>query len=76
MLVGVEASDLTHVQAVTLRTDDGTERRLAVAPDATTAGHPVSPSHLRQHMTFGERVVVQLRQVAGAEMAVRIDDAP
>lgn len=72
MLIGVEASDLTHVQAVTIKTDDGQERRFAVAPEASTAGHPVSPSHLRQHMTYGDRVVVTYV----GDAAVRIDDAP
>lgn len=71
VLIGVEATDLTHVQAVTLRSDDGSERRFTVAPEAATAGHPVSPSHLRQHMTYGDRVVVTYV----GDVAVKIDDA-
>jgi hypothetical protein len=76
VLVGVEATDLTHTQSITLKTDDGAERRLAVAPEAATAGHPVSPSHLRQHMTYGDRVVVEYVQRPEGDVAVRIDDAP
>jgi hypothetical protein len=67
---------LTHVQAITLKADDGTERQFVVAPEAATGGHPVSPSHLRQHMTYGDRVVVQYRDEARGPLAIRVEDAP
>ena len=76
VLINVEASDLTHVQAITVKADDGAERRFAVAPEAATGGHTVSPSHLRQHMTYGDRVVVHYRDEPGGALAIRVEDAP
>ncbi len=75
VVVGVEASDLTHLDAVTLRGDDGRVQRFTVASEAVTAGHPASPSHLRQHMTYGDRVVVYYQDGSAGPVATRIDDA-
>jgi len=76
VVIDVQASDLTHLDAVTLRSDEGQVQRFAVAPEAVTAGHPASPSHLRQHMTYGDHVVVQYLDTANGPTATRIDDAP
>jgi hypothetical protein len=75
VVVAVEASDLTHLDAVTLRADDGRVQRFTVASEAVTAGHPASPSHLRQHMTYGDRVVIEYQDGAAGPVATRIDDA-
>jgi hypothetical protein len=74
VLVNVEATGLTDVQAVTLRTDDGQERRFALSGEAARSGHPLSAGHLRLHMTNGDRVTIRYRESNDGALAVEILD--
>jgi hypothetical protein len=71
----VEATGLTEVQAVTLRGDNGSERRYVVGAEASRTGHPPSAGHLRQHMTHGDRVTVRYRETNDGPLAVEIVDS-
>ena len=75
VLVGVEATSITRTDAFTLRSDDGAERRFVVSAEADRAGHAQSPGHLRQHMTYGDRMIVHYRETKDGLLAVQIDDA-
>ena len=70
VLTKVESTEISRVDAVTLRTDDGVERRFEVAPTAAQMDHPPSPGHLRQHMAFGDRVTITYRD----QIASKIED--
>lgn len=74
VLVGVESTGLSDVQAVTLRAEDGAERRFALGPEAARAGHPLSAGHLRQHMTHGDRVTIRYRDTPEGPVALEIAD--
>jgi hypothetical protein len=75
VLVNVEASGLTDVQAVTLRSDDGAERRFLLSGEAARSGHPPSAGHLRQHMTYGDRVTIRYRESEDGFLALEIVDS-
>jgi NADPH:quinone reductase-like Zn-dependent oxidoreductase len=75
VLIAVEASSITRTDSFTLRGDDGAERRFAVSAEADRAGHAPSPSHLRQHMTYGDRVTVRYRDGDGGPLALEVLDA-
>ena len=75
VLVGVEATSITRTDAFTLRSDDGAERRFVVSAEADRGGHPPSPSHLRQHMTYGDRVTVRYRDEKDGPLAIEVVDA-
>jgi hypothetical protein len=75
VLVGVEATGLNDVQAVTLRTDDGDERRFVLGGEVARSGHPPSPGHLRQHMTHGDRVTIRYRETGDQAVALEIVDS-
>jgi len=74
VLVSVEATGLTDVQAVTLRTDDGQDRRFVVSGEAARTGHPPSAGHLRLHMTQGDRVTIRYRETRDGPLAHEILD--
>jgi hypothetical protein len=73
-LVGVESGGLTRVDAVTLKTDNGQEIRFVVSAAADRTSHAPSPGHLRQHMTYGDRVVIHYRDDPAGPLALVIDD--
>jgi hypothetical protein len=75
VLVGVEATGLNDVQAVTLRTDDGQERRFVLGGEAARSGHPPGAGHLRQHMTQGDRVTIRYRETGDVAVALEIADS-
>jgi hypothetical protein len=75
VLTGVESTGISEVQAVTLRAEDGTERRYVVSGEAARSGHPPSAGHLRQHMTHGDRVTVTYRDSTAGPIAVEIVDS-
>ena len=72
VLIDVQSSGVTRVDAVTLRADDGTDRRFVVGQ--TRSAHPLSSGHLRQHMTNGDRIVVRFRSEGGELVATEISD--
>ena len=57
------------------RERDGAERRFVVSAEADRSGHPPSPGHLRQHMTYGDRVTVRYREGKEGPLAVEVLDA-
>ncbi len=69
VITGVQARDIGHAQAITIRTDDGRELHLQVDPQVE-----MTPGHLREHMTFGEPVTVYYRRSGSALIAVRVTD--
>ena len=75
MLTNVESTGITDVQAVTLRAEDGAERRYVVSGEAARTGHPPSAGHLRQHMTHGDRVTVRYREGPDGPLAIELVDS-
>lgn len=74
VLIEVRGSSIMYAESVVLRTDDGRILPFKVHPEvATNPEHPQSASHLRQHMTFGEPMVVRYRETDGPT-AYRIVD--
>jgi hypothetical protein len=59
---------------VTLRSDDGQERRFPISGEAARGGHPASSGHLRQHMTQGDRVTIRYRESDEGPLAIEIVD--
>ena len=49
--------------------------RDVVSAEADRTGHPVSPGHLRQHMTYGDRVIVRYRDSKEGPVALEVVDA-
>jgi NADPH:quinone reductase-like Zn-dependent oxidoreductase len=74
VLIGVEATTINRTDAFTLRADDGVERRFIVSAEAERAGHTPSPGHLRQHMTYGDRVTVRYREGKDGPFAIEVVD--
>lgn len=69
VLTEVEARSIARLDSVTLRTADGRQLRFRVAESVEE-----TPSHLRQHMTFGEPVTVTYRATTEGLVATRITD--
>ena len=66
--VSVHAAYMTIVN----RSD---EDRFVVSAEADRSGHPPSPGHLRQHMTYGDRVTVRYRDGKDGPLALEVIDA-
>jgi hypothetical protein len=75
VLTNVESTGIADVQAVTLRGEDGSERRYVVSGEAARTGHPPSAGHLRQHMTHGDRVTLRYRETRDGPLADEIVDS-
>ena len=75
ILLDVQARDLTTVDAVVLRDEAGNLHPFRVALENDEAGHPVTASHLREHMTRGEVIIVHYRDAPDGRVAIRITDA-
>jgi hypothetical protein len=71
IVTGVEARDLGHAAAISVRTTGGAEMRFLV--DEGIDPH-WTPGHLRDHMLFAEPVTVYYRQAGDALLAYRIED--
>ena len=69
VVIDLQARDLAHAEAVSVRLDDGTEMRFKVADTVL-----FSASHLRQHMVFAEPVTVTYEEQAEGPLAVDIQD--
>ena len=77
ILLDVQANDLVQAESVTLRTDDGKVRVFRVSPKVSQdPQHPNTASHLRQHMTVADRVVVLYQDEPTGPIAVQIYDEP
>jgi hypothetical protein len=69
LITSVQARDIGHAEAITIRTEDGRELRLQVDPQVE-----MTPGHMREHMTFGEPVTVYYRRSGTSLIAVRVTD--
>ena len=62
--------------SIRLRADDGSVIDFLVSPEvAKDAQHPNTASHLRQHMTAVDRVMVTYRSTPEGPQAVQITDS-
>jgi hypothetical protein len=71
IVTSVEARDLGHAAAITVRTVDGKDVRFQVEADIDPHW---TPGHLRDHMLFAEAVTVYYHQAGGDLVAYRIED--
>jgi hypothetical protein len=69
-VTAVRQLDIGHAESFTLRTTDGRELRFTADPQLNQ-----TPGHLRDHMVYGEPVVVIYRRAGSELLAVRVDDA-
>ena len=75
ILLDVQSKDLVQAETITLRSDSGVVRTFRVSPEvASDPQHPNPASHLRQHMTVADRVVVRYRDAPDGPVAVQIVD--
>jgi hypothetical protein len=74
VLIDVESTGLQSVQAVTLRSDDGRERRITMGDEARARQHPPTAGHLRAHMTNGDRVTIRIREGPSGPVAIEFID--
>lgn len=75
-MLQVDARGLTELDGFTLRTDDGRDLRFRVAPDAERGEHRPTPSHLREHMAYGTRILVRYRATGDELSALAVVDQP
>lgn len=73
VLTGIEATSLTNVTAITLRTVDGAQVTFRIGVLENGAEFP--PGHLTEHMATSAPVRVFFRDEAGTLVAYRIEDA-
>jgi hypothetical protein len=69
LITAVEARDIGHAAAITVKGQDGRDYRFQV-DDAVD----MTPGHLREHMTFGQPVTVYYRRLGDALLAIRLTD--
>jgi hypothetical protein len=69
LVTSVEARDIGHAAAITVRTQDGRDLRFQVDPAVE-----MTPGHLREHMTFGQPVSVYYRRTGDAFVAIKVTD--
>jgi hypothetical protein len=70
VVIGVEARSLARADRLVLRTEEGRQLTLDVAPEVSW-----TPGHLREHMAQGEPVVIEYRADGDGLLVVRIDDS-
>jgi len=70
LVIQVQVATFTQIQAFTLRTDDGEIWEFIVEGDVG-----VTPSHLREHMTLADPVIVSVRYQYGLNIATLVEDA-
>ena len=73
VIVGVDAESLGDVRSFDLRVADGTVRTFGLA--ALENGAMFPPGHLVEHQMTAEPVRVWYRNEAGADLAIRLEDA-
>lgn len=74
VIVDVRSTSLTHVESFTVQGDDGQRLTFVVDASAGRGDHSLSPSHLRQHMGYGDRVTVGYRRDGEVLVATDISD--
>lgn len=75
ILLDVQSRDLVEAETVSLRTDNGSVRVFLVAAEVSRdPEHAMTASHLRQHMTSADPVVVRYREEGNGPLAVQIRD--
>ena len=75
ILLDVQSKDLIQAETITVRTDSGAVVVFRVSPEvARDSQHPNTASHLRQHMTVADRVIVRYRDEPDGPLAVQIAD--
>ena len=73
VIIDVQATSLTQVEAFTLRTNDGETLEFGVAPDAAMDPQEgFVASHLRSHASLAEQVKVVYREDGGELLALRL----
>lgn len=75
ILLDVRSRDLVEAESITLRSEGGSVHVFAVAPEvASDPDHATTASHLRQHMTIADPVIVRYRSTSDGPVAVQIRD--
>jgi hypothetical protein len=69
VVTAVVARDIGHAESITLRTEDGQELRFKVAEDELK-----TPGHLREHMTYGQPLIVYYRRDGDTLVTTRLED--
>ena len=70
LVINVQAASFVQIGSFTLRTNDGQVIELAVEGDVG-----ITASHLREHMTLADPVIVTVRYDGDRTIATRVDDA-
>jgi hypothetical protein len=65
----VVARDIGHAESITLRAEDGRELRFVIPPEELK-----TPGHLREHMTYGQPLIVHYRREGETLVATRLED--
>jgi hypothetical protein len=65
----VVSRDIGHAESITLRTEDGRELRIRIPPEELK-----TPGHLREHMTYGQPLIVHYRRDGESLVATRLED--
>ena len=75
VLVDVQAREIVHADSVRVRDAAGREWDFQVSPGvASDPTHPNTASHLRQHLVFGDPVIVHYRETPQGLLAMQILD--
>ena len=75
ILLDVQSTDLLQAETIALRAEGGSIQAFRVSPEVTRdPQHPNTASHLRQHMTVADRVVVRYRDGPDGPIAVQVVD--
>lgn len=76
ILLDVQSRDLTQAETVTLRSDAGSVQVFRVSGEvARDPQHPNPASHLRQHMTVADPLVIRYLSEPEGPLAIQIIDA-
>ncbi|HEV8547322.1 MAG TPA: hypothetical protein VGQ64_13585 [Candidatus Limnocylindrales bacterium] len=74
VVISVDSVSLTNVRGFTIRTPDG--RTMVFRIGQLQNGAQFPPGHLAEHAATAVPIVVTYRDEAGANVAVRLEDAP
>ena len=74
VVVSVDSVSLTDVRGFTIRTTDG--RTMVFRIGQLENGAQFAPGHLAEHAATAVPIVVTYRSEAGANVAIRLEDAP
>ncbi len=75
VVIDVQAREIVHADSIRIRDASGREWDFQVSPQvASDPAHPNTASHLRQHMVFGDAVIVHYQGAGNELLAVQILD--